>query len=273
MAGVLMLVFSCMTVSVHADTGLRFDDWYGAVFEGSMRFSEYGDAEIRLFPRHKGDKEQWIRSAYRIQYENRIPFLRFGENLQEKWLLLHSEYFIFAYKSEKEEVFAACSEGGQRFHYIHGLKGPLASATSFLTEGDTRYTVDNLATYAPSHPWVEGVEGPGIGERINFKTETPYGGGMRILIFSNGYVSYDKPYLYEKNARVKRLRVTNSLEEFDFEIDVEDTPNPQLIFLPVATADVELEILEVFPGTQWEDTCVNFIWVVRQLMSSYFMSE
>ncbi len=214
----------------------------------------------------------WTETPYRIEYEHGVPFLRFGENFEGKWLFLYSQYFAFACKSEDEQYFAATSIGPKRFHYIFPMQ---PSVTSFLTEGETKYDAGNLATFAPSRPWVEGVKGPGIGEKIIDKhpptLEDPY--RTRALIFSNGYVSYDKPYLYEKNARVKKLRVYNSRNEFDFEVELEDTPNPQLIVLPVETTEVVLEIREVYPGTQWEDTCVNFIWRIMQAVSPVFMTK
>lgn len=54
-----------------------------------------------------------------------------------------------------------------------------------------------------SASWVEGVNGNGIGEKINFETNG------EVLYFFNGYVSFSKPWLYTDNGRVKKIKISS----------------------------------------------------------------
>ncbi|MDC7124863.1 MAG: hypothetical protein PQJ46_04810 [Spirochaetales bacterium] len=105
-------------------------------------------------------------------------------------------------------------------------------------------------------PWVEGVDGYGIGEKIFIN----YSNNKNITGFylSNGFVSIEKPYLYEKNSRIKKILVYNSTKSFQKTFKVEDTPNIQFFDVPQTNALI-IEILDVYRGSLWEDTCINFI--------------
>ena len=47
-------------------------------------------------------------------------------------------------------------------------------------------------------------------------------------------------------------------------IALQDTPNPQFIDInDFAGTEVELEIVEVYPGTHYEDTCIGGIVLKR----------
>ncbi|WP_455381546.1 NADase-type glycan-binding domain-containing protein [Salinispira pacifica] len=136
------------------------------------------------------------------------------------------------------------------------------AATSFLAEGDDSYPPTNLRVDTPSRPWVEGVDGDGIGESVtvDWQWKPGEGGAVGALIISNGFVSYDRPYLYEMNNRVRRIRVSDPAGGFSFETELDDTPNPQVVFLPLVPEKTEIEILSVYPGTRWHDTCLNYVF-------------
>ena len=110
----------------------------------------------------------------------------------------------------------------------------------------------------PGKPWVEGVKGYGIGEKITFERIS-----ARNLYWSNGFVSYDKPYLYERNSRVKKIRIVDESTGGIIIVDLVDTPNPQKIILSenkdLNARTITIEILDVYKGTYYEDTCVNYI--------------
>jgi hypothetical protein len=102
------------------------------------------------------------------------------------------------------------------------------------------------------------VPGHGIGEEIRIDTWFP-----RLWI-SIGFVSYDRPELYELNGRPKRLRVVSEATGEETYVDLEDTPNLQPIEVPgdwesAGDGGIRLIIEDVYPGTRWDDTCVNFI--------------
>ena len=128
------------------------------------------------------------------------------------------------------------------------------SASSELVENGYVYSAKNLGNFNLTEPWVEGVAGNGEGEYIILSGNCTY-----IYLF-NGYVSYSKPYLYERNSRIKKIKITattkKSTQEFFF--DLQDTPNPQKLNLGKRfTDDIKLEIKEVYPGNKYEDTCLH----------------
>lgn len=136
--------------------------------------------------------------------------------------------------------------------------------SSYLKEGTTEYSGDFfvLSSTKKFLPWVEGVEGYGIGEWIEIDTETnslP----IDLFLISNGYINFEKPHLYNMNSRIKRLRIDIPEHEISFEIELLDTPQLQEIQLPSKINDgdttVRFTILEVYKGAKWDDTCLSLI--------------
>jgi len=142
------------------------------------------------------------------------------------------------------------------------------SASSTLKEGNIVYSTNNLDERI-GMGWVEGVKGQGIGEKIIFSGKK--GKDTRIsfssLYISIGLVSMDKPYLYKQNSRPKKIRISVEGKSSKI-VELADTPNLQYIeygWYPWNWSDDDrfekdlwIEILEVYPGTEFEDTCINY---------------
>ena len=128
------------------------------------------------------------------------------------------------------------------------------NCSSYLTEKDKAYSVDNLSRSIMDTPWVEGVPGNGIGE--GFTIERAY---TDYLLIVNGYISYKKPYLYKQNGRIKKLKVTGLTSGEERILEVLDTPHPQTIDISFITKneDIRVEIAEVYEGTKYDDTCIH----------------
>lgn len=107
---------------------------------------------------------------------------------------------------------------------------------------------------------MENDEADGIGTQIFMNSESI---DISVLLISNGYVSYDKPYLYTYNNRIKKIRVTNKKSTINQYFDLMDTPNPQKVMLSSGSKDLIITIEEVYNGSKWSDTCVNFILALR----------
>lgn len=128
--------------------------------------------------------------------------------------------------------------------------------SSYLKEKNKEYKVKNLCDCKPGTPWVEGVSGSGIGEGFTID-----GGYHPYLLIMNGYISYDKPYLYKQNNRVKKLKVTGIRSGKSIIVDVLDTPHPQTVDISAVAeqySDIRVEIADVYKGTKYDDTCMNF---------------
>lgn len=136
------------------------------------------------------------------------------------------------------------------------------SATSFFTEtygGKTyKYMPDNLRNDDFTTPWVEGVKGSGIGEKIKFYTYDR----TRAIVIANGYFDPARPDLYYANNRLKKviIRTFDDAEGhwmYEKTWDLEDTYNLQILVIPDMWQYFELEIVEVYKGNKYDDTCLS----------------
>jgi hypothetical protein len=213
---------------------------------------------------------------YDITWElnNNIPYLSFfydgsflnpykGPKIEhgfKKYIVLHGSFFLFFYNEDNRMEYSVSSTSP-----VDGRDISIVSANTELRENNIIYKIDNIYNILTLVPWVEGVLGSGIGERIRIEVEPgrrrdgwAY---IRSLAVSNGFVDYKRPHLYENNNRLKKIRVHNiGYDEYrDFNLD--DTPNIQSLPLGFNNSAyiIEIEILEVYKGTRWDDTCVNFI--------------
>ena len=180
----------------------------------------------------------------------------------KKYLVIEGSYFLFFYNESNKREFS-----------IVGGKAPLdwsnvttISATSELKENNTVYSVKNLYSMSLLVPWVEGVFGDGIGEKIRIEMEQarrkPNGDqSIASLFISNGFVDYNRPYLYEYNNRLKKIRVHNVGYNEYVDFNIEDNSDIKWLRFSFKNPSyiIEIEILEVYKGTRWDDTCVNFI--------------
>lgn len=138
-----------------------------------------------------------------------------------------------------------------------------AGASSYLTERinnqSVSYGPENLRNRDLTLPWVEGNSGNGIGETISFTSLQ-----ASHLILLNGFFSPSHLSLYSENNRIKSLMVRGFDQEdnllYETEKDIDDLPNFQFVDLPEISYTVTLEILDVYPGTIYDDTCLAGVY-------------
>ncbi len=141
--------------------------------------------------------------------------------------------------------------------------------TSYLLEKTKKYSIENLSNCMVDSPWVEGVDGDGIGEGFTMIDRLnryhPY------LLIMNGYISYEKPYLYKQNNRIKKIKVTGLKSGKAKVLDVLDTPHPQTVDISFITEaeDIRVEIADVYKGTKYDDTCLHFCVTYNQQVIPY----
>jgi hypothetical protein len=204
---------------------------------------------------------------YNIQWErmNGISYINFnytgnflGKNVpngQQRFLILYNENCLMLYNGNTL-IFKISN-----IMYYPFTTGAIAS--SELIEGNTLYSVNNLLDITTLLPWVEGTRTEGIGEFIKLEVGEYLVGEFRIFLLSNGFVDFSRPYLYEQNNRIKKVRIYNGEKTQYRDIALEDTPQFQTIILDknfnVNSKYMEIEILEVYHGTKYNDTCINKI--------------
>lgn len=134
------------------------------------------------------------------------------------------------------------------------------SSSSFLTEGKIVYKADNLHDIA-GIPWTSG-KGYGIGDKIVINLDVR---SNLSFAFYNGFQSEQKTYLYKSNSRVKKMKITCIQTRKSVLIDLKDTNKKQIILLDEIiddygeVVDIELEILDVYPGSKYKDVCIQAI--------------
>jgi len=188
-----------------------------------------------------------------------------GKNVshgQKRYLVLYLNSSRIYFFNETNECVWHIERGYENEFFSRSV----AVASSELKEGNITYSSENLSNRFLLQPWVEGTAESGIGEKITFSPDTtsywnksPYSG----ILISNGYVDYNKPYLYEYNNRIKKIRVNGGNPNEYLYFELEDTPQLQKFDLEknihLDIKYLEIEIMEVYRGTRYDDTCINLI--------------
>lgn len=254
----LLFVFGAFFYPENFDkTGNIFDLnklYYDIDFASDIKFL---DGKILIRDYEKGKKaDDYIVFQEKVElvYESKIPFLRFPNG--NKYLILANSDLCILYDKSDNKPKCFGTNLGNGSELIDYIDKNLVVATSELKEGSTLFRASNIATLNINEPWVEGQKDYGIGEEIQFKGNCSY-----IYIF-NGFVSYNKPYLYENNARIKKIEISFPEEENRNPIvwTLNDTPNPQKINLGKrCNSIIKIKILDIYEGTKYRDTCLNGI--------------
>lgn len=132
--------------------------------------------------------------------------------------------------------------------------------SSYLKEKSKAYPVENLRKLVVDTPWVEAANGDGVGEGFTIKCTSRTNPLGPYLLIMNGYISYDKPYLYKQNNRIKTIRVMGTKTKKLKTLNLLDTPHPQTVDISFITEpeDIRIEIESVYKGTKYDDTCLHY---------------
>lgn len=128
----------------------------------------------------------------------------------------------------------------------------LASSTLDSTSTNS-YRVTNLLDGDLASAWNEGVEGPGLGEWVQFEFSESV--KLARIEIANGYQK--DAARFEGNPRVKALRLEYSNGTTQL-VDLLDTEAYQVITPTIQPVDwVRLTIVSVYAGEEWEDTALS----------------
>ena len=197
-------------------------------------------------PAEVAEDNIWETEKNEIKTSNKILFLA-GKNGSYNFMFAFTEGFSFNFQPLTRTRF---DEWGSSYK----------DCSSYLTEKTNSYPVENLRKLVVDTPWVEGVKGDGIGEGFTIEGRQynkPLGPYLFII---NGYISYDKPYLYKQNNRIKKIKVTGIKSKQSKILDILDTPHPQTVDISFITEpeDIRIEIKEVYKGTTYDETCLHY---------------
>lgn len=246
----LVVLTSTSVLPLHAqDVSLS-----GRTYFGDLSRMQFGDQTVTFSGVNRDTAKKFSHTyPYVLVYDHRVPYLRLKGADADRWLVLFSDKLLFAYNSDRSyPFFEGTTDGPGSTEALIFYKN--IEVTSHLVEGSDDYGGANLKSDRLWEPWVEGVRGPGIGQSIDISPVW----SPRVVI-SNGFVSYDKPYLYTANNRVKEFIVEDESNGGSYTVEVADTPCPQFIYLRKSSEHIKLVIKSVYPGEKWDDTAINFL--------------
>ena len=161
--------------------------------------------------------------------------------------------------------------GGGCNWYCGGFVDSIYSSSNLPSQGKYNYEPNNLHDWDYRTPWVEGVEGYGIGEYISYEFAASNPRITKIIIV-NGFTLNEDSWF--ENSRVKKLKVYLDNKEFAI-LELKDTKNDQVFtFNPIGLRGSEdyetlktmpnwtlkFEIMEVYEGDLYEDTAITEIY-------------
>ena len=163
-------------------------------------------------------------------------------------------------------------DGGGCSWYCGAGDYTVTTSSELVSNGEINYSSKNLTDFSYQTTWVEGKEGYGIGEFINFSF-APSHPRVTTLIFANGYVKSRKAW--KENSRVHELKMYVNDEPFAI-IELKDIYAKQLVELekPLGNSDradsgkleekgnwnIKFEILSVYKGDKYADTAISEIY-------------
>ena len=179
----------------------------------------------------------------------------FKDGKKQGLLLKNSDFVIYYRSNDKTPFFIGYNpEKDKTLTEPDNL-----SSSSYLKETSVIYKAENLKAMKLKEPWAEGVDGNGIGEYIQFDKA-----GSEGVYLINGYVSMDRPDLYEKNSRIKELAVTGLTSGTTKDVYLLDSAKPQYISLEdFQDETIRITIKSVYEGTKYTDTCISGLVLIN----------
>lgn len=135
-----------------------------------------------------------------------------------------------------------------------------ASATSTLDDQHgNSYGANNVLDENKSTCWAEGVNGDGTGQKITITCDKPV--LIDTIVIDNGYCKSSD--LFYDNNRVKLLKFTFDDSRSEIVQFSDGFENARRDYSPSvkSASKITVEILEVFNGEKYNDTCISGITI------------
>lgn len=229
-----------------------------AIFFLSLWTSSLGAENIKVYePTVKEvdfgkDEADWNRIHKRLQQVNWDE-----DKLTPAERKLNEKFGIW----EGSNSYWSTIDGGDGWYEVH--LDTIIASSSLKNQGKYTYNASNVHDYSLKSIWSEGVKGQGIGEYLLFKFE---GNSPRVstITITNGCAQ--SKALYEANSRVKKLKVYYNDKPVGI-LNLKDIRGYQTFETDtfglghegVKPWSLKLEIMEVYPGTKYDDTVITEI--------------
>lgn len=224
-------------------------------------------------------KEGIITENYKskIFEKNCYTWLESTDNLNEKYIILTCsvkdlDFLTLVCSGNSEdyylknwEIYYNYCDDYHKYSSMPCLCGfDVINADSFLVE---KLKDGKELKYLPEYtgvskiPWA--IKGDADKKKIYLKPNSKL--THNTIVIANGFICFDKPYLYEQNSCAKKIRVSWGNNTKDFEL--QDTPNFQTLVLSDSddfyAGNIQLEILDVYKGTKYSDVVISGIYYVE----------
>ena len=160
-------------------------------------------------------------------------------------------------------------EGGGCSWYCGAGAYSVNSSSYLKSQKVNTYRVSNIKDFSYQTSWVEGVDGYGIGEYIEFVFD-PEHPRITVIKIANGYIKSKK--VWKNNSRVKKFKMYLNNKVYAI-INLKDIYSLQAIILekPLGYSDrgdyeklkelskwkIKFEIMEVYKGDKYSDTAIT----------------
>lgn len=234
---------------------------------------------------------KFMYSTGKFFYEGKLRFVNLRDKKRadilgcktECYFVLKNSDIIIYYKNNQTSEFHSFNPWLQGFEkgcywlITETTKTSKISTSSDLKENNRIYkgsyllkNEDGNDFFRLAEPWVEGKKDYGVGEFFELSGESILNDYIYISI---GYVDMNKPYLYEQNSRPSSFDIFVD-DVFWKTITLEDTPDPQRFELPEEKnlskdSKIKFVIRDVYKGTKYKDTCVNFVFFAKKSTTGY----
>jgi hypothetical protein len=235
--------------------------WKGPIGKGKIEINVlHPEPEDVSIAKPKDRFKKTSDTRYEWEFENLEPTM--ADDIR---IVAHSKYdkYRIGYSEEDPSRRGSYVLRDHQYFLDHTDYDAVASST-LAAQGKHNYEVVNIKvdpTRDVQSPWVEGVEGDGIGESITLNVKRPlplYG-----ILIQPGYYEYDDKEPWLKNNRVAALEIMlNDEHTFTESIPDERFERPYLIRVRDYTKPVnkiKLVIKGVHRGTQFRDTCISLV--------------
>ena len=151
--------------------------------------------------------------------------------------------------------------GNDSFRSALLIKNILYSTKTALEEGDIVYLASNMRSFS-NKPWAVSQENVYDEEIVITSPDYP----IRELLIGNGFYDNERQHLFLANNRVKEILIQyDDSYGMEHRVILQDTGVLQLVpLLNISCNTIRIKILSVYPGEKYDDTCINFIGVIRK---------
>ena len=212
--------------------------------------------------------------------EGEQAFFRALESCPDLWDKVGNDMDTTRLTIEENEIFQFCLEENESYWdilgvgcswYCGGGTDSLLASSELTPTKSFDYKAKNLHDLSYETAWAEGVSGFGIGEKVSYflPVQSPR---ITEVIVVNGYVK--SPKAWSENARVKKLKMSIDGVPMAILLLQDSRYEQTFSFQPIGHPEKEswkkfpeshrwtitFEIMEVYPGTKYEDTVLTEIY-------------